>query len=316
MKQSTASHTYPVPDPAPKMRIDQWLQRMLDGPSRTEIQKWIRSGIVTADGNRVTPGVRITPGMTISIAADRPEKPCGLQPADLPLDILLEDEACVVVNKPTGQVVHPAPGHPDNTVLNAMLHHFPDMIAAGPSDRPGVVHRLDAGTSGVLLFARTTQDLENLQQQFRERTTGKRYLTVCRGIPNPVRGEVHTPIGRHPVHRQKRAVNGTGAREARSLYRMIRGLAHGQAAELEVDIKTGRTHQIRVHLDSIQHPVLGDPIYGGRRTTLPPPCPAPPRLMLHAAQLTFMHPRTGRSISLEAPPPFDYLAYCEQLSNS
>jgi 23S rRNA pseudouridine1911/1915/1917 synthase len=195
-----------------------------------------------------------------------------------------------------------------------MLHHYPDVAEAGPADRPGVVHRLDADTSGVLIFARTLQDLEHLQRQFRERTTGKTYRCVCRGIPNPVTQEVETPIGRHPVHRQKRAVNGSGAKEAFTAFRMLRGLAQGTAAELEVTIRTGRTHQIRVHLDSIGHPVLGDPMYGGRRTTLPPPWPVPPRLLLHAASLRFTHPRTGEAVQVDAPLPKDYLTYCEQLS--
>lgn len=307
---------FSVPADTPKVRLDLWLHRTMNGPSRTGIQKWIRSGRVTIDGNPATPGARVSPGLTISVLAEETPEETLPRPADLPLEILMEDPGFVVINKRAGQVVHPAPGHRGDTVLNAMLHHYPDMNEAGPADRPGVVHRLDADTSGVLIFARTPADLDHLQHQFRERTTGKTYRCICRGIPNPVTQEIKAPIGRHPVHRQKRAVNGSAAKDAFTSFRMLRGLARGTAAELDVRIKTGRTHQIRVHLDSIGHPVLGDPLYGGRRTTLPPPWPTAPRLLLHAASLRFTHPRTGESVQVDAPLPADYLIYCEQLSSS
>lgn len=305
-----------IPENTPAIRIDRWLHRQLDGMSRTEIQGLIRSGAITVDGKPVTPNTPVKPDMAVFIPIITHKKASSPSPTPGHLDVLLEDPSFVVINKQAGQVVHPAPGHPDHTVLNVVLHHFPDMITAGPIERPGVVHRLDADTSGVLLFARTTQDLEALQNQFRNRTTGKTYRCVCRGIPNPIAQDVHAPIGRHPVHRQKRAVNGTAAKEAFTHFKMIRGLAQGTAAELEVIIKTGRTHQIRVHLESIHHPVLGDPVYGGRQNTLPQPWPPAPRLLLHAFQLEFNHPRTDERILVEAPVPADYQAYCNHLCSS
>lgn len=309
------SHQFRIPTEIPKIRIDKWLCVTLGDTSRTEIQQWIRSGNVTVNGKTTTPGTLLSPGMEIVVTPPHREEGKAPQPEDRPLDILFEDEHLVAINKPSGQVVHPAPGHPGNTLVNALLHRYPELSGVGPPERPGVVHRLDADTSGVILFARSSISLGQLQEQFRNRTTQKTYLCVCRGIPNPISQTVRTPIGRHPVHRQKRHVNGIGAREALTTFSMRRGYAHGEASELEVQIETGRTHQIRVHLSSLDHPILGDPVYGGRRTTLPTPWPAPPRLMLHAAAIRFTHPDTGTEIQVTAPPPPAYITYLELLSH-
>jgi len=304
------------PSHSPKIRLDRWVHHQLSGPSRTEIQQWIRSGKITVNGDVVSPGTVLTAGMVILISEIKRKQPSKPQPEDLPLEVMMEDPSVVVINKSAGHVVHPAPGHPGGTVLNAMLHHFPDIVSAGPADRPGLVHRLDADTSGLMIFARTEESLQHLQRQFQNRTTEKTYLCVCRGIPNPISQEIQTPIGRHPVHRQKRAIHGANAKQAFTRFRMLRGLAQGNAAELEVEIKTGRTHQIRVHLDSLQHPILGDPLYGGRRTRLQGSWPAPPRLLLHAARLQFTHPETDKRIDLQVSPPEDYLSYCETLETT
>lgn len=311
---SSPSNLFIVPPETPKVRLDQWLVRQLDHPSRSEVQSWIKAGHVTVNGEQVAPGLRLQAGMKVIVdAPDEAEKP-PLLPEDLPLEIVHEDEALVVIHKPSGWVVHPAPGHPSGTVLNSMLYHFPDMINAGPEDRPGLVHRLDGDTSGLLLFARTAKDLEALQDQFRNRTTEKTYECICRGIPHPVTQEINIPIGRHPKHWKRRAVNGLNAKEARTRFQMLRGLANGNAAHLSVEIETGRTHQIRVHLEEVGHPVLGDPLYGGRASTLPPPWPAPPRLLLHASRLSIRHPRTGKPISFEAALPEDFRTYLKNLS--
>lgn len=311
---NSAPQHYQIPESAPRIRLDQWLQRQLEGISRTELQRWMKSGRVLVDGEEAVPGVRIQPGMTIQV--DPPEARQTDTPTaeNLPLELLYEDEEVLAVNKLPGQVVHPAPGHPGGTVLNAVLHAFPDVSGTGARERPGLVHRLDAETSGILLFARTPHALEHLQEQFKSRTTEKVYVCICRGIPHPIAQEVNRPIGRHPVHRQKRCVDGTGAKPALTSFRMLQGLAQGEASLLEVKIHTGRTHQIRVHLDSVQHPVLGDPVYGGRRTTLPAPWPKPPRLLLHARELAFTHPRTSERIRLSCPPPPDFEQILQALS--
>lgn len=305
---------FTIPPDIPRVRLDQWLARQLEGPSRSEIQTWIREGLVKVNGEQVAPGIRLSGGMQIHVTPPATEELSAPSAQDLPLEVVYEDPALVVINKPPAWVVHPAPGHPDGTVLNAMLHHFPDLADAGPAERPGLVHRLDADTSGLLLFARTSGDLEHLQNQFRNRETEKRYECVCRGIPHPVAQDIDLPIGRHPVHRKRRAVNGLGAKPAKTHLQMLRGLAEGQAAHLSISIETGRTHQIRVHLDEIGHPVLGDPIYGGRQTQLPGSWEAPPRLLLHARHLGITHPRSGQPIAFDAPLPDDFTSYLEHLS--
>lgn len=302
-----------VPDPVPRIRLDQWVSLQLPGYSRSEIQHWIRKGKVLTDGKKLRPGHLVTPGQWIDL--EIPEDPTSPLPVGeaLPLEILYEDPELIAVQKRPGQVVHPAPGHAGGTVLNAMLHRYPELAEVGDPQRPGLVHRLDAGTSGVLLFARTSSALEHLQNSFKQRRVDKTYLAVCHGIPCPTEQRIDLPIGRHPAHRQKRAVNGTAARHAVSRYRMIRGVAGGTGSLLEVDIETGRTHQIRVHLSHAGHPVLGDNVYGGKKAQLPSPWPAAPRIMLHAARLELPHPATEERFRVEAPQPDDMQTFLDQL---
>jgi len=308
-----------IPESAAGGRLDKWLRLEFPEQSRTELQQWIRNNRVTLDGQPVvTPGFRVQAGMTFTVTPPPPSSPDETLPAaeDLPLGILFEDDYLVAVNKAPGQITHPAPGHSGGTLLNAMLHHYPDLRGAGPEDRPGLVHRLDSGTSGVLVFGRTPQALEHLQTQFKSRTVSKTYIALCRGIPSPLRQTVNLPIGRHPVHRQKRAVEGEGARSAVTHFELMRGLAGGTAGEVKVKIETGRTHQIRVHLAHAGHPVLGDDLYGGKRAQPGRPWPPAPRTMLHAARLELSHPHSGQRLVLEAPLPPDMTGYIEQLRSS
>lgn len=251
---------------------------------------------------------------TVTIRLPEEQGPELPQPETATLSIVFEDATCIAVNKPAGLVVHPAPGHPGGTLINQLLAAYPELRDVGDPLRPGLVHRLDADTSGVILFARTPEAFVKFQDQFRKRQTRKLYRACCPGIPSPIRQTIDAPIGRHPSQRQKRSVDGTGAKEAITHFTVSRGLASGKAAELEVRIETGRTHQIRVHLAHIGHPVLGDTLYAGRQAQLSGAKVQAPRQMLHAQSLEVTHPVTGNRILLEAPLASDMASYIEALT--
>jgi 23S rRNA pseudouridine1911/1915/1917 synthase len=314
--QNPPPDTRTVPENHTGLRLDKWLMLEFPDHSRSEIQKWIRSEYVRSGTEPLTPGLAVKPGMRFQLTLPAPQAahPHPI-PENLPLEILYEDPHLVVVNKFSGQVVHPAPGHPSGTVLNAMLHHYPDMESAGDPLRPGLVHRLDLETSGVLLFARTPEALAFLQAQFKERAVSKTYHCLCHSIPNPISQRIDLPLGRHPIHRKKRAINGEGSRPAVSHMQLLKGLASGTASLLEVKIETGRTHQIRVHLAHLGHPVLGDTVYGGKRANLSKPWPQAPRIMLHAFRLSIRHPCNGSRLELEAAPPLDMIHFQSQLEH-
>lgn len=290
----------------PRCRLDQWLSRQFSTHSRTEIQRWIREGRVLRAGQKVRPAEEVIPGAAYQVWPLETSPVPALQPARMDLEMLWEDEAVLVVNKPAGVVVHPAPGHRGDTLLEGMIERFPDLADAGDPERPGLVHRLDADTSGVMLFARTTEALAELQRQFRERETVKGYQALVKKVPLQASGTIDLPLGRHPRDRKRRAVNGLAAREALTRYEVLEGLAAGQASRLQVEIGTGRTHQIRVHLAEIGHPVLGDSLYGGRHPQVGGGWAEAPRQMLHAFRLRFRHPCDKREYSFEAPLPQDF----------
>ncbi|MCC5849655.1 MAG: RluA family pseudouridine synthase [Verrucomicrobia bacterium] len=303
-------------EPPPRERADKWLSAHFPDFSRSQIQTWFREGRVTReDGSPVKPGEILPPGCVVRVQVPEPVEKSLPAGAPMDLEILHEDESLIVVNKPHDLVVHPAPGHPDGTLTNALLHLYPDLAGVGDPMRPGLVHRLDADTSGVIVFARTPEALEDLQRQFHDRETQKTYQCLVRGIPSSAEGEIDLPLGRHPVDRKRRAVNGVGARPALTRFRMLEGLAAGSAAHFEVEIHTGRTHQIRVHLAHIHHPVLGDTVYGGRRPQLAGGWPQATRQMLHAFRLRFSHPRHKVPLEITAPLPEDMKTYLEALRN-
>lgn len=311
---SIFNSTIAIPESVLKIRLDRWLHKQFPENSRSEIQHWIRDGFVRSPAGPLRGGSQVVPGMLLEIrvpASTASERPL---PEAMPLEILYEDAALVAVNKFPGQVVHPAPGHPGGTVLNGILERYPDLAAAGHNpQRPGLVHRLDSGTSGVLLFARNTECLSALQAAFKGRQVAKIYHAICHGIPEPYAQSCDQPIGRHPVHRKKRAVDGLGARSARSHFRLIKGLADGTGGLLEVSIETGRTHQIRVHLAHAGHPVIGDTVYAGKKSQLPHPWPKAARAMLHARQIEFPHPVTGKLLQIGADYPEDFVQFLKQL---
>jgi len=287
-------------------RLDKWLHTQLPAYSRTHLQGWFREGLVRQGDRILKANEEVRAGEHYEVYVPDIVPSALLRGSEMPLDILYEDEALIVVNKAAGIVVHPAPGHTENTLIQGLLHRYPDLRNVGEAERPGLVHRLDAETSGILIFARREDVLQELQRQFKARETEKSYHALVNGMPLKAEGRVDEPLGRHPQDRKRRAVNGLAAREARSAYRVLRGLANGSAALLEVSIETGRTHQIRVHLLHLGHPVLGDKLYGGRRSQLAAPWPQAKRHMLHAFRLRLCHPDDKRELVFEAPLPEDF----------
>ncbi|MBM4153273.1 MAG: RluA family pseudouridine synthase, partial [Kiritimatiellaceae bacterium] len=229
------------------------------------------------------------------------------QAENIALQILFEDRYMIVINKPAGLVVHPAAGNETGTLVNALLHHCKDLTGIGGEKRPGIVHRLDKDTSGIMVVAKNELAMNELARQFKDRETEKEYLTIVWGVPYGRRGTVDATIGRHPVHRKKMAANVRNGRDAVSHYEVIEPL--GEAALVRVKIETGRTHQIRVHMAYIQNPVIGDTVYGRGRTS----AIKADRQMLHAAKLSLFHPKTGKPVTFEAPIPQDMEDLLQQL---
>ncbi len=297
--------------PAEGGRLDRALATLLPDLSRTRLQALVREGAVTVDGRPARPSLRLRGGEALEVRVP-PPPPTDLVAEAIPLEIRYADGDVVVIHKPAGLVVHPARGHRSGTLVHALLHAFPDLAAARGDERPGVVHRLDKGTSGLLVVARHDLALRRLQAQFLLRTTRREYLAVVHGEPSTSEGTVDTRLARHPRDRLRFAVVATGGRRAVTRWRRL--AAAGGVALLSCRLETGRTHQVRVHLASIGHPLVGDPLYGGRRARLPAALAAwTPRLdhqLLHAARLGFHHPISGEDMDFSAPPPADFVAFC------
>ncbi len=279
-------------------RMDAWLAEQLPEHSRARWQSLIKDGLVTVNGapckanQKIHAGDRIVWSVPEAIAAEP-------QAEDIALNVLYEDRNMIVINKPAGLVVHPAVGNETGTLVNALLHHCTDLTGIGGEKRPGIVHRLDKDTSGVMVIAKNEMAMTELARQFKERETAKEYLTIVWGVPYGKRGTVETTIGRHPIHRKKMAANVRNGREAVSHYEVLE--AFGEAALVQIKIETGRTHQIRVHMAHIKCPVIGDTVYGRARTS----SIKADRQMLHAAKLSLNHPKTGKRMTFEAPLPND-----------
>ena len=285
-------------------RLDTYLAATHPALSRSRWKQLIEGGLVALNGIPVCkPNTPLAPGDEISCTLPDPT-PIGLVATDIPLDILYEDADLIVLNKPVGLVVHPAPGHAADTLVNALLHHCADLQGIGGKLRPGIVHRLDKDTSGVLVVAKNEQAVAALVAQFSAHTVHKEYLALVWGTPKKLSGVVDLPIGRHATHRKKMAVTEHG-RAAITRYETL--VATPLASLLRVHIETGRTHQIRVHLAHLGHPVVGDATYGRARHGLPAGL-ALPRQMLHAHILKIAHPRDGRPLEFIAPLPADFLA--------
>lgn len=297
--------TLTVPAGARGERLDRWLTAQLTTLSRSQIQKLIEAGEVTVDGLApAKSGVKLEGGETVvvrlpALVSEQPE------PEAIPLDIVYENQHALVLNKPAGMVVHPAPGHSGGTLVNALLARYPDLEDPEQPTRPGIVHRLDRETSGLLVVAKSARARRFLQRQFKRRAVVKEYLALVQGQFDAERGVIEGPIGRDPRHRQRRAVVTTG-RPAETRYQVVEAL--GEYTLLNVHPVTGRTHQIRVHLAAIGHPVVGDRVYGPRRQRL-----ALERHFLHAWRLRLQLPGEPEPRTFEAPLPPELVALLEAL---
>lgn len=281
------------------------------GVSRSRLQEWWAAGRVCADGRPLGPKEEPRAGELVEVAPPAPV-PDTLAPEDLPLDILHEDADLIVINKAAGMVVHPGAGHRSGTLAAALLHHCAGRLSGiGGVERPGIVHRLDRDTSGVLVVAKTDAAHQSLAGQFKDRTTRKTYQAFVAPPPRTASGAWEGPIARHPRDRQRMAVR-AGGRPARTVYRVV--CAWRRAALLELDLKTGRTHQIRVHCSHAGHPVVGDPLYGRPQAWWKEAGVA--RQLLHAWRLEFTHPRTKKPLALEAPLPQDFRDFRRVLETS
>lgn len=299
-----------------RMRIDQFLSEQLPEQSRSYLQKLIKAGNVSLDNIIIDSNKYPLPAQGV-LVINLPEISTDTLPQqeDFTFDLLYEDKYMAVINKPPGVVVHPAPGNPDGTVVNAILSRYPELRAAELPDgsRPGIVHRLDKDTSGCLAIARTPEAQAKLCEAFANRQTSKIYLAMTCGIPDPPRGRIENLIGRHPVNRQKMAIVQRNGKLAISEYSVAAcGLINNQKVALvKVKILTGRTHQIRVHMASLKTPVVGDKIYGNARCILP----GISHQLLHAWRLRIPHPITGEEIKVEAPVPESFQKLCSEMKN-
>jgi 23S rRNA pseudouridine1911/1915/1917 synthase len=300
-------------------RLDQLLPRRIPELSRSAAARLIRSGLVEIDEEVILrPSEAIRAGSIVRVRLE-PPVPTNVEAQEIPLRIVWQDADLAIVDKPAGIVVHPAAGHADGTLVNALLHHLEDLSGIGGELRPGIVHRLDKETSGLLVVAKNDEAHRRLSERWRGPEVKKVYVALVYGAPDPAEGTIDRPVGRHPKERKKMAVV-AGGREARTRYRTLERF-HG-CSLVELELETGRTHQIRVHLASIGHPVVGDPVYGGAqwkgvqegrvRSLLR----SLGRQALHASRLELVHPRSGEPLVFESPLPEDIQRVVEGLRGS
>ena len=277
-------------------RIDRYLSGCLEDLSRSYIQKLVKDGNIRVDGRIVKANYKLSAGEEIRVLVPEPEVP-DIRPENIPLDILYEDDDILVVNKPKGMVVHPAPGHYEHTLVNAVMYHCGNRLSGiNGVMRPGIVHRIDMDTTGSLLICKNDQAHRILAEQLKEHSITRRYHAIVHGNLRDDHGTINAPIGRHPTDRKKMSTKAPNARSAVTHYSVLERF--GDFTYIECELETGRTHQIRVHMSSIGHPILGDPVYG--------PARCPYKLQgqtLHAKILGITHPSTGTYMEFDAPLP-------------
>ena len=306
---SAHTENFVIEESLPGGRLDVFLREKFPAASRGAMQRLIEQGHIRINGEVVKPTHSPRAGEQVEVHWPDAQ-PAEAQPEEIPLDILFEDKSLLVINKPPGLVVHPAAGHEEHTLVNALLHHCHGSLSGiGGVARPGIVHRLDKETSGCLVVAKNDETHLALAKQFEERTVEKLYDAIVLGIMERDAGEIRASIARHPSHRKRMAVlESSSSRFAHTSYRVLERLVH--ATHVEAEIHTGRTHQIRVHFQFIGHPVLGDDTYGAKanKRFAESTGYAAPRVLLHARKLSFVHPRTGKKVNFTAPLPEDFQA--------
>ena len=299
------------------MRLDAYIASQFTELSRSHAANLIQGHLITVRGESKKPGYRVKAGDRID-GQIPPPQPIDLQPEPIYLDILFEDTHLIVINKQPGLVVHPAPGHTSGTLVNGLLHHCPELGGIGGELRPGIVHRLDKDTSGVLVVAKNSISQAHMAEQFALRNVGKKYMALVYGCPAAEEGVIALPIGRHPVDRKRMSTSGRGKVRPAETRWNVRERFSGLSC-LGLELKTGRTHQARVHCLALGHPVVGDPVYGSRKVarSLSPDRAVLvrkiDRQMLHALRLELNHPVTDKRMMFEAPPAEDMARLLEEL---
>lgn len=287
-------------------RIDKCLTELMDSLSRSYIQKMVKEGQITVNGEPVKGSYRLKYGDKITFFLPEAQEP-DIQPENIPLDILYEDDDVIVVNKPKGMVVHPAAGHYSGTLVNALMHHCGDRLSGiNGIMRPGIVHRIDMDTTGSVIVCKNDRAHHCIAEQLKEHSITRRYHAVCQGVLKEDRGIIDKPIGRHPTDRKKMTVNERNGKRAVTHYKVLQRFE--KYTYIECELETGRTHQIRVHMASAGHPLLGDAVYGSSKS--------PFKLqgqVLHAKTLGFIHPSTGEYVEVDAPLPEYFEALLDKL---
>ncbi len=310
---ASTNHTITVPEDSDGLRLDRFLVSVLPDYSRSQIQRLIKDGFVHVAGREAKPNHAVKAGQVIAVDVPAPIDPVP-RPEPLPLPIVYQDRDVIVIDKPAGMVVHPAAGHASGTLVNALLHHVDDLSGIGGEKRPGIVHRLDRGTSGLMVVAKHDKAHEALSRQFSDREVEKEYVALVWGEVMAGR-RIDAPIGRDPSNRKKMSARARRAREA--VTRIVRAEHFGRMLTLaRVAIYTGRTHQIRVHLSAIGHPIVGDPLYGGVHRRVPGDLRAVTHLdrpFLHAARLVFTHPGEERRMEFTSELPEDLQRVVDEL---
>ena len=287
-------------------RVDAWLAANLENVTRSAAQRLLEEGRVTCGGKPLAKNYRLAGTETVEVSLPDPE-PVDVAPQDIPLDVVYEDGDVIVVNKPKGLVVHPAPGHPDGTLVNALLHHCGDSLSGvGGELRPGIVHRIDRDTSGLIIAAKNDFAHQGLAAQLADHTLSRTYECIVVGNLRSDSGTVDAPIGRSPADRKKMAVVPNGRRAVTHWEVIARYPGH---THVRCCLETGRTHQIRVHMAHIGHPILGDTVYGAKKAV-----PGLQGQCLHAAALRFLHPRTGELVEVTCPLPEEFQAQLRKLA--
>jgi 23S rRNA pseudouridine1911/1915/1917 synthase len=305
--QEGTQSRYVVGENEQGLRLDVFLSQMDSSLSRSQAKRLIEDGDVLVEGKSARGSHRLKPGETVSLRKPPPVL-SEIVPEEIPLDILYEDEAIIVVDKPPGMVVHPAAGNYSGTLVNALQFHCRSLSGIGGVMRPGIVHRLDKGTSGLMVVAKSDEAHRHLSEQFNKRQVSKHYTALVHGNLREDEGVIDAPVGRHPVERKKMSTKSRRGKEALTRWKVLERF--GAFTLMEAKIDTGRTHQIRVHLSSIGHPVVGDSVYGGSKRTVEAPAMRAvlkklTRQALHAGRLSFIHPVTGQEMSFVSPLPED-----------